>query len=160
MRPRRFATGTAELEQACADVKRAYRNLSFDPPGPDNRRPALDGFAKALIFLLIAWACWSGLGWGRQWLLDHALTSSYMTFAETLAAQRAVVPHPQWQVGDSNEVTLEDGQKIRVTFMGEIPRGTRISSTDIAIGQMWKYGAGYWVWAVPRGGGQATWIDP
>ena len=143
MRPRRFPTGTEELNQVCGDLKRVFEDKR---PRPGQ----LDGLAKFLITILALAGLCNGLGWSRDWLMAHSI--------KAITPYREVAQPREWVIGERRRVTLEDGQPADVVFKGQIPLGTVLRG--VKLGDMYKHGNGYWVWWIPVGATQPNWIDP
>jgi hypothetical protein len=149
MRPRVFPSSEKALARACADLRRASACATLEPQRRLNR------FACSLAILALVWAGTTGAGAYWHYLIAHAISAAPLDHAVWVTAGAP------WQIGEQRNVTLPTGQQMKVTYKGEIAMGGPSPTwAELALGDMYKYGSGYWVWAIPPGGYAPTWIDP
>ena len=150
MRPRRFVTSQQELKDACEQLRR------IGPP------PQPNGVGTLLVAILCLWGLISGLGAARDWLCSHAIPAPPMPLVQVQPKPKV---EPIWPpaINEVRRLKLPDGQSVQTTCRGEIPKGATYGwywHWPVQLGDMYKYGVYYWVWAVPVGGTTPTWIDP
>ena len=148
MRPRIFPTSQEELARVCDTLRRTYSVR----PGVRTR---LDKIGRLLLSLLAIWLVLSALGAGWHYMLAHAVTTGPLGTEPTWVDEDS----PGWKVGETHKITLPTGQRVRVQFKGKIPAGG-YSLADLKLGDMYVMNHTLWVWMVPPGSTQPTWIDP